>query len=172
VWILSIIRAAADASGRDDIVIIGSAAVLGQFPDAPEAMQLTPEADVFPRDAPELAGLIDGSLGELSAFHDSFGYYAHGVGPETARAPAGWEQRLVPIRNENTRGKTGWCVEIHDLVLAKCVAGREKDWRFADEAVAAGLVELKTLFARTEHLPLPPAACGKVLAALRARYDH
>ncbi len=27
----------------------------------------------------------------------TFGYYAHGVGPETAKAPAGWEQRLVRV---------------------------------------------------------------------------
>jgi hypothetical protein len=31
-----------------------------------------------------------GALGDGSPFHAAFGYYAHGVGPETAKAPAGW----------------------------------------------------------------------------------
>ena len=33
---------------------------------------------------PELAELIEGAIGEGSPFHDQFGYYAQGVGPETA----------------------------------------------------------------------------------------
>jgi hypothetical protein len=40
-------------------------------------------------------------------FHETFGYYAHGVGEETAILPASWRERLVPLRNENTRGATG-----------------------------------------------------------------
>jgi hypothetical protein len=47
------------------------------------------EADYFPVDHPERADLIDGSIGELSPFHGTFGYYAHGVGPETALRPSG-----------------------------------------------------------------------------------
>lgn len=38
--------------------------------------------------------IIDGSIGELSAFHDTFGYYAQDVGPETATLPAGWVDRI------------------------------------------------------------------------------
>jgi hypothetical protein len=34
---------------------------------------------------------------------------------------------LVPLHNENTRGATGWCLEVHDLAVSKLVAGREKD---------------------------------------------
>jgi hypothetical protein len=53
------------------------------------------EVDIYPRYAPEVAIQIDGSLGDGSPFHNSFGYYAHGVGPLTAKArPA---------------GKTAWC---------------------------------------------------------------
>ena len=41
--------------------------------------------------------LIDGSIGEASMFHDTFGYYAQGVVESTAQLPAGWQERLVPI---------------------------------------------------------------------------
>jgi hypothetical protein len=48
--------------------------------------------------------------------------------------PAGWKDRLVEIRNENTRGAKGLCLEIHDLLIAKLIAGREKDLAFLQEA--------------------------------------
>ena len=69
-----------------------------------------------------------------SPFHETFGYYAQGVGEKTAVLPSGWKGRLVPVRGEGTRGATGWCLEVHDLVVAKLVAGREKDLDFAAAA--------------------------------------
>jgi len=60
-----------------------SQAVLGQFPGAPVALLASMEADVYPRNKPDLADLVDGSIGEGSFFHERFGYYAQGVGPQT-----------------------------------------------------------------------------------------
>jgi hypothetical protein len=56
-----VIRAAADIAADDDIVIVGSQSILGQFPDAPPELRVSVEADVFPRHHPERADLIDGS---------------------------------------------------------------------------------------------------------------
>ena len=64
-----IVRAAAAACGEREIVIIGSQAVLGQFPHAPETLLASLDADVFPRYAPDKSDLIDGAIGELSMFH-------------------------------------------------------------------------------------------------------
>jgi len=71
------------------------------------------EADLYPLHAPELADIIDGSIGELSPFQENFGYYAQGVGPETAVLPDDWQQRLVKIKNENTDLKIGLCLSTH-----------------------------------------------------------
>jgi hypothetical protein len=46
---------------------------------------------------------------------------------------------------------------VHDLVLAKCVAGRERDWEYAREALKAGLVEPALLLGRIPDLPVPDA---------------
>jgi len=140
-----IIRASAQIADDDEIIIIGSQAILGQFPDAPADLLISVEADVFPKNRPERSDLIDGSIGEGSPFHDTFGYYAQGVGEDTAVLPRGWKDRLVPIRNPNTRQATGWCLEAHDLVVAKLVAGREKDLAFARTALDHGLVRRETL---------------------------
>jgi hypothetical protein len=166
-----VIRAAAAVAGGDEIVVIGSQAILGGLPDAPEALLWSQEADVYPRSHPERAEAIDGALGDGSQFHAAFGYYAHGVGPQTAKAPAGWEQRLVPVRlPRGPRDEalvTGWCMEPHDVVLAKCAAGRERDWAFAHEAIRHRVVDAEELLRRVDHLPLPAARCDDVARQLR-----
>lgn len=149
-----VIRVCADLVDDDEIVVIGSQAILGSHPSAPPQLLLSIDADVFPRNHPERADVIDGAIGEGSPFQEAFGYYAHAVGPETAKAPEGWAQRLVVIANENTRGATGLCLEPHDLVLSKCVAGREKDWAFATAALSAGIVDRDLLIKRCESLPV------------------
>ena len=122
-----VIRAAAGITGATEIIVIGSQAVLGQFPNAPADLLVSIEVDVFTFRNPSDAELIDGSIGEGSPFHQTFGYYAHGVAEETAILPAGWKDRLVTVHNANTGNGFGLCLEVHDLAVAKLAAGREKD---------------------------------------------
>jgi hypothetical protein len=91
-----IIRAAATIAHDDEIVIVGSQSILGQFPEAPAELLVSMEADVYPRGHPERWDLIDGSIGEGSPFHTTYGYYAQGVGPETAILPSGWADAREP----------------------------------------------------------------------------
>jgi hypothetical protein len=163
-----VIRAAADVAGDDELVIVGSQAILGQFPDAPESMLMSREADIYPKNHPERADEIDGSLGDGSYFDSSFGYYAHAVGPETARAPSGWEERLVRVQSENTGNAIGWCLEVHDLILSKCAASRERDWDFAREALRHGLVDPEELQRRATDLPLSAAEIKTIQQMLTA----
>src|SRR5579864_8868933 len=134
-----IIRAAAGITGTDQFVVIGSQAILGQFPNAPGELLVSIEADVFSLRSAEDADLIDGSIGEGSPFHQTFGYYAHGVSEETAVLPSGWKDRLIAIRNENTGGGAGLCLEVHDLAVSKLIAGREKDLDFVGAVLRHGL---------------------------------
>ena len=156
-----VIAAAAHVADEEELVVIGSQAILGSHPDAPATLLRSIEADVYPLRQPENADAIDGALGDGSPFHRAFGYYAHGVGPDTARAPAGWQDRLIraaiPPRAGSTRTVTALCLEPHDLVLAKCVAGRERDWDFAREAVSANIVNAQELLRRIDDLPVEQA---------------
>ena len=94
-----IIRAAAGVTGENEFIVIGSQAILGQYPEAPEALLVSMEADLYAAKRPDLSELISGSLGWESPFDTTFGYHADGVGPDTATLPAGWEDRLTEIRN-------------------------------------------------------------------------
>jgi hypothetical protein len=160
-----LIRAASTIAQDDELVVIGSQAILGQHPDAPAELCVSMEADIFPRNHPERADLLDGSIGELSPFHTTFGYYAQGVSPETAKLPRGWEQRLIAVRGPATRGATGWCLEAHDIVLSKLVAGRGKDMTYAQAAARHGLVHEAVLRERLATMDLPE----DLRAAVRAR---
>lgn len=149
-----VIRAAADLVDDDEIVVIGSQAILGPYPEAPSELRVSMEADLYPKNRPERWDLIDGSIGEGSPFHQTFGYYAQGVGEGTAVVPAGWKERLVRVCNENTRQVVGWCLEAHDLVLSKYIAGREKDFFFNRAAIHAGLIDADEILRRIEQLPV------------------
>jgi hypothetical protein len=166
-----LIRAAAVIADDDELVVIGSQSILGQYPNAPATLLVSVEADLYPRNHPERADLIDGTIGELSPFHDTYGYYAQGVGPTTAVLPVGWEDRLVRIRNENTRGATGLCLELHDLLLAKCAAGRDKDLRFIREAIQHGLVQRSVIEERLLSMPFSTAQRELVERRLEADFS-
>jgi hypothetical protein len=167
-----VIRAAATVAGESELVIVGSQAILGQFPDAPQTLLFSQEADAYPRERPQRAIEIDRAMGDGSQFHETFGYYAHGVGPETAKGPVGWETRLVPVRvplfGRRDAEATGWCMEVHDLVPAKLVAGRERDVEFAAEAIRHGLADPLELRRRVADLPLDEHHRTHVLILLQS----
>ncbi len=167
-----VVRAAASVTAEHELVVVGSQAILGSFPDAPQALLRSIEADLYPLERPERADEIDGNLGDGSPFHEQFGYYAHGVGPETVKAPAGWGERLVrieiPPRPASNVRAVALCLEPHDLVLAKCARGDQRDWDFAREAVNAGIAEISVLTARVEDMPLESQHRDRIRAMLAA----
>jgi hypothetical protein len=111
---------------------------------------------------------IDGAIGELSMFHETFGYYADGVGEATATLPEGWKDRLVPIRTPGTLGNTGLALEVHDLLISKYVAGRDKDRRFARSALVHGLVDPVVLEERLSATPVEEQQRARIRALIAA----
>ncbi|MHB8533538.1 MAG: DUF6036 family nucleotidyltransferase [Solirubrobacteraceae bacterium] len=165
-----LLAAAAQITGLDEFVVIGSQAILGSRDDPPQELLESMEADLYPLADPAASDNIDGALGDGSQFHVAFGYYAHGVGPETAKAPPGWQGRLVerrvPPRPGSAHRAVAWCLEAHDLVLSKCAAGRERDWEYARHAIAARMVQHEVLMQRALHLPIPKETRDHVIAML------
>lgn len=149
-----LVRAASHIADDEELIVVGSQAILGQFPDAPATLLASNDADLYPKNKPDRADLIDGTIGELSPFHETFGYYAHGIDESTATLPEGWKSRLLAVKNDNTRGATAWCLEVHDLVVSKLIAGREKDLDFAREAARHHLVREETLERRLSQTHL------------------
>lgn len=146
------IRAAASISEESRIIIIGSQAILGSFPDAPESLLTSMKVDAFPESAPEKSDIIDGCIGELSPFHETYGYYVHGVGPETAILPKQWRLRLCEVQSPATYGCIGLCLSPADLAVSKLLASRPKDIAFVQTMVREALVSPEGILALADEL--------------------
>lgn len=149
------VRAAGAVLGESEVLVIGSQAIHASVSrDLPPEAERSIEADVAALDDPDerKADLIDGSIGEASIFHETFGYYAQGVSQATAVLPEGWRDRLVRYESPATGGVVAWCLEIHDLWLSKAVAMREKDVDFCRALAQRHLVNGDTLRGRLAGL--------------------
>lgn len=148
-----IVRAAGAITNEQAIVVLGSQSILGSFEAPPDSLTVSREADVCPLHAAQKADLISGAIGEVSQFDSTFGYYAHGLPPESCPLPLGWDQRLVVLQNENTRGVTALCLHPLDLACSKLVAGRDKDKEFVAEMLGHGLVHMHAIQEQIGLLP-------------------
>ena len=147
------IRAACDVAEDSEVWVFGSQAILGEFPDAPEILRASIEVDMQPKNRPDKADLVDGALGEMSVFHKTHDFYVHGLLIDGSAFPQGWQHRTKPVVDEiSTRGKIGWCVEIHDLAASKLAAYREKDRDFVRTLLIERMIAPETLIERINLL--------------------
>jgi uncharacterized nucleotidyltransferase DUF6036 len=123
-----IIKACANATEGREFLIIGSQAILGSVPDAPRELRMSMELDLCPLPFTEsAAAIIDGNIGELTRFHETFRIYAHAVAPETAKLREDFRDRLIKM---DVGGVRVHCLSPIDLAYSKLAAGREKDFEF------------------------------------------
>ena len=166
-----ILRSACAIVGDPHILVIGSQAILGSYSEdeLPSEATLSIEADVAFLDDPDesKSDLVDSGIGEVSMFHETFGVYGQGVGISTATLPSGWQDRLVVFDDPEASPSEALCLDPHDLVVSKLVAGREKDYAFARALLKADLVQADVLRARVELLPGPQAIKGRVIRWLK-----
>lgn len=148
------IRTACQITGQLEVIVVGSQAILGSFPEyeLPALATMSMEVDILPitddNDRTlELADLIVGVAGEFSSYEQVHGFSIDGVDSSTAVLPDGWRTRLVRVQNANTAAPsgdpryTGWCLDKEDLCVAKLCAFREKDVNFVNALIGDGLVD-------------------------------
>jgi hypothetical protein len=162
-----LIRACGDITDHYEFIIIGSQSILGSVPRPQATLALSMEADIYPRGAPELAGKIDGAIGEGSRFHQTHGYYAQGVGPETAVLPEQWLSRVHRVQNQNTNERIGYCLDVVDLFLSKAAAGRRKDREFCAALLFYGYLRVDDALPLVDTMPLDSPAVRELRARIR-----
>lgn len=152
------IRAACQIIQLPEVIIVGSQSILGTFEDRdlPAEATMSREVDVLPiadtnEQIAQLADEIEGVAGEWSTFEEQHGFSIDGVDLTTVVLPDGWRERLVKVQNANTAAPsgqplfTGWCLDPHDLCVAKLCAGREKDLNFVAALVREELVDRRII---------------------------
>lgn len=150
--LLTLLRAARPPHPGVQILVVGSQSVLGAFPDSdlPQRATLSLEADVMylreGRFDQELTDMVDAWFGEGSQFHEQHGVYLQGVDEDTCVLPSGWQDRLVHLVDlpapvgpaDDVVGGTAcipvFCLDPHDLAVAKLAAGRPERSRFRERA--------------------------------------
>jgi hypothetical protein len=167
-----ILRAARALTNETEFVLVGSQAAHVSIADLPEIMQQSGELDIYPLRQPELAEVIEGAIGEGSPFHATFGYYAQGVGPETAKLPRGWRERALRTSDPMTDGAIGIAPEIHDICASKLVALREKDFEYVEAAIQARLVDPTTLLGRVAAIDRLPDEVRALASAWVAAWTN
>jgi hypothetical protein len=160
------VRAAGAILGVSEVLVIGSQAIHASTDDEFPAAARSIEVDIASLDDADgtKADLIDGSIGELSVFQETFGFYAQGVTANTAVLPDGWRNRLVHYLSPATNGVTALCLEPHDLWISKAIAGRPKDREFCNALIERSLVDTGTLRTRIMKVAdLKPVVRDRVL---------
>lgn len=161
-----VLRAAADVGDDPRILVVGSQAILASYEASalPPGVTMSVEADIAFFDDPDdmKSDLVDGAIGEDSRFHQTFGYYGQGVSLSTATLPRGWLDRLVPFNPIDSLPAETLCLDPSDLVVAKLVAGRQKDHAYAASLLAEGIVEADVLQDRVEMLEVVGAIKRRV----------
>lgn len=162
-----IIRASGDITDQYEFVIVGSQSILGAVPRPEDVFTVSMEADIYPLQAPELADRIDGAIGEGSQFHQTYGYYAQGVGPETALLPEGWINLVHRVQSAATNQRVGYCLDLPDLFMSKAAAGRDKDREFCTAMLAHRYVKPEQVLDLVAAMPLDDGAQRRLKAAIR-----
>ena len=102
-------------------IIVGSQAVhlVTDFP--PEIAQQSIECDfLFLSGTGETRIEVNKKLGVFSKFQVESGFYADALGLATVILPSNWQERLLPLKDEN--GKTiALVAEIHDIAVSICL---------------------------------------------------
>ncbi len=171
-----VLRAVSRITEDPNVLVIGSQSILGSYSEhelPPEATGSMEVDTAFFSDPDETkSGLVDAMIGELSHFHNEFGYYPQGVSVSTGVFPAGWMDRLVTYETPGSSPGRGLCLEPHDCVLAKLVRFEKKDQDFAAALVRENLVNLDILADRVGTLPAHPAIVENIrkwIGTMKAR---
>ncbi len=124
----------------DEVIVIGSQAILVHDAEAPLILWTSGEIDAYPGNSRAWESRHPGQLasedinvwfGIGSRFHETFGFYIDGVDADTAKFPPGWMERAVG-RTVHDDGKTIRAIApgIEDLVVSKLHRLDRKDRDF------------------------------------------
>lgn len=157
---LHIIKAAKAVTECDRFLVLGSQAILGHYLGADDEFEFwkSRELDIAPLPFDQqIADLIDGCIGEMSMFDQTFRCYAHGCSEETPVFPDGWLDRAV---SHEIDGCTVLVPSFEDLAISKYVANRDKDRAFLEKMWAERLLDEDKMLSLLEDVPYEKPECA------------
>lgn len=136
-----VVRAASEICNDREFFIIGSQSLHGKYPDVADQILVSQEVDIFAKNKSADSEFLN-VIGVDSIFHETHGYYADPVEENTAVLPKDWKNRVSHLKMSNaSAGINAYCIDPHDLTVAKLAAARDKDRIFIRELIVRKLVD-------------------------------
>lgn len=162
----------------DEIVVVGSQALLVHRQDVDRALRQSVEFDVYPTDAARWARENEGLeaseqifaiLGEGSAFHRRRGFFVDGVDENTAMLPPDWLETAGVREVPSGFGSVVRAIapSVTNIVSAKLHRGDPRDIEFASRCLRLGLTSHSDVLTAIRSTPSEPAIGASAENALR-----
>lgn len=150
--LIKAVKAVAYHFNANEIVVVGSQALLVGREDIDKSLRDSQEIDLYPTNArqwqsdknnrAEASEEINALFGIFSPFHKEFGFYIDGVDEKTAHLPNDWRSREQRLRVRlDDREIEVIAPSPADLVAAKLYRGDPKDIKFASICLRSGLTQ-------------------------------
>ncbi len=167
-----VIRAASKICEEDEFIIIGSQSLHGKYPDIADDILMSQEVDLYLKKYIAKTELLN-VIGMDSPFHETFGYYADPCDAQTAVLPKNWKNRLVHLKMaQQDSAVRAYCLDPHDLVVAKLAAARDKDKVFIRALLARGMVKAEIVQQRLQETAVSPARLVAMESLLTQLINH
>lgn len=167
----NVLRAAAKATGRIHLLVVGSQAILGHYDDSelPAEATASTEVDLIVEDdkGRDAWESINGTVGEFSEFHIAHGVYAEGVSIETVVLPKGWASRLKSWKLQSSHPAVPRFPSPEDTAASKLVRGDLRDMQFVAALVRHGNLLIEDVERAVEELPLEESHLNVVRTRVR-----
>jgi Nucleotidyltransferase of unknown function (DUF6036) len=154
------------------LIVFGSGSLLASFAELgveDSLVRKSRDADflMFPWDE-DLAHLIHSQIGADFPFDHEFGYYADIVRPiASENFPPGWEDRLIPLDGV----PNVFCLEPHDMAVAKLFAGRPKDIALLTDLMKSQRLDALRIYRLLFDTPMAEAMIVKTHSRLKQAAD-
>ncbi len=154
------------------LIVFGSILPLRRFPEADddyELMRRSMDADFVLDPFDETTGKTVGdAIGAEADFASQFGYYADIVRPIVCENfPPGWEDRVIPLEGV----ANVFCLEPHDMAVAKLFAGRPKDIALLTALMKSQRLDALRIYHLLFETPMPEAMIVKTHSRLKQAAD-
>jgi hypothetical protein len=157
--LIKLVSAIREAGCDRKLILFGSCSALASYPDLGtmegSAVRHSRDADFVldPWDD-DVARQIHDRVGARKSFDVEHGFYADIIRPMAyENFPPGWQERLVPLA-----GCAGvFCLEPHDMAVAKCFPARPKDRALLVALIQAGRLSPPVIRERLSGMPLTEA---------------
>ena len=177
------VRAVATILGTDEVVVVGSQALLVLRDDIDRPLRHSLEFDVFAPNAltwqadnPDLeqSEHLSALVGEGTDFHDTHGFFIDGVDAGTAMLRPDWRSNAIVRMVSDLSGKHIRAVAPHptDLVSAKLHRADPKDIEFASRCLRLGMTTHADVLQAIRATKADAAITGVAETALRAASRH